>query len=249
MPIAPKSPLSPRSVLAPLAGLALVLSLGLVSACATGRDDAGSDEATADAGTTPSPATQERQAAERDGFLTRLLRDVGESDEPNAGPCPTASVLYDAHRIVEFAGAEETYRNLSFTAEIRGVRGLCRYVGTDPITMDIEIDMAFGRGPAATTDTRDYRYWVVVTRRDIAPIAREVFSLPVTFPAGVDRLSGTERVGTITIPRASEQIAGGNFEVLVGFEVTPSQLEWNRQGKRFRIDAANAVAEGRLPGQ
>jgi hypothetical protein len=42
---------------------------------------------------------------------------------------------------------------------------------------------------------------------------------------------------SIEIPRATKDIAGANFEVLVGFELTPDQLDFNRNGKRFRVDA------------
>jgi hypothetical protein len=222
-----------------LRGVLCAVAVGTLAGCASGRAEAPAP-APGEAGTsTPTPAAA---APQREGLLSRITG--ANDDKPNSGPCPTASVLYDASRVVEFNGAE-AYRNIAFTAEMRGVRGLCRYYDNEPITMNIEIDMAFGRGPAATSQTKDYRYWVVVTRRDIAPIAREVFSVPVTFPSGADRLAGTQAIGTITIPRANDQIAGGNFEVLVGFEVTPEQLDFNRQGKRFRVDVANQL----LPGQ
>ena len=42
----------------------------------------------------------------------------------------------------------------------------------------------------------------------------------------------------LVIPRADDSISGVNFEVIVGFELTPQQLEFNRSGNRFRLDAA-----------
>jgi hypothetical protein len=44
-------------------------------------------------------------------------------------------------------------------------------------------------------------------------------------------------VTEVVIPRANKDIAGNNFEVFVGFELTDQQLEFNRDGKRFRIDS------------
>ena len=38
--------------------------------------------------------------------------------------------------------------------------------------------------------------------------------------------------------------SGENFEILVGFELTPEQLQFNRDGRRFRIDAGEAQAPG-----
>jgi arginyl-tRNA synthetase len=47
----------------------------------------------------------------------------------------------------------------------------------------------------------------------------------------------TETLKTITIPRADEKVSGGNFEVLIGFDVTPEMAAFNRDGKRFRVNA------------
>jgi hypothetical protein len=39
------------------------------------------------------------------------------------------------------------------------------------------------------------------------------------------------------IPRASIDTSGSNFEVLIGFDVTPEMAEFNRSGSRFRVNA------------
>jgi hypothetical protein len=59
----------------------------------------------------------------------------------------------------------------------------------------------------------------------------------VTFPRGEDRVYRRTELNNIVIPRADESTSGSNFEILVGFEVTPEQLEFNRLGKRFTIDS------------
>jgi hypothetical protein len=160
---------------------------------------------------------------------------AGKNDE-NVGPCPLMGVLYDASRLVEFKGAEERMANVGFTAEMRGVSGLCRYVGSDPITMNLTVDMAFGRGPAAGADRRTYRYWVAVARRDVAPIFKQYYEVDVDF-GGRDRTELSQEIKKITIPRANATTSGTNFEILVGFDLTPEQLAFNREGKRFRIGA------------
>ena len=45
----------------------------------------------------------------------------------------------------------------------------------------------------------------------------------------------------LTIPRASLTTSGSNFEILVGFEVTPQMAAFNRDGKRFRVNAGTAL--------
>ncbi|MCR6646418.1 MAG: Tat pathway signal sequence domain protein [Terricaulis sp.] len=185
----------------------------------------------------------ERGAPQREpNWLDRAL---GNDNRQNVGPCPLMGVLYDNARLVQFVEpGVERYANVAFTGEMQGVRGLCRYVGDDPIRMSIAVDMAFGRGPAsAGEDRRTYRYWVAVARRGRAPIAKEYFDVEVRFPRGEDTVTRTEEIGTIEIPRANGEISGENFEILIGFELTPEQMQFNRDGKRFRVNAADAVAE------
>ena len=163
------------------------------------------------------------------------VRNSFDSD-PNVGPCPVAASLYDASRLVEVHG-DERIGNVGFTAEIVGVQSFCRYTNDNPITVELDIDFAFGRGPAAQSDRRTYGYFVTVTRRNLAVIEKETFALDVRFPEGQDRVNVRETLNNIVIPRANETISGMNFEILVGLELTEEELAFNRAGKRFRLNA------------
>jgi hypothetical protein len=160
-----------------------------------------------------------------------------EDPEPNIGPCPTALSLYDAHRIVEFEGEEIVYANIGYTGEILGVRSLCSYYGERPILANLEIDFGFGRGPAAAGSEHTYEYFIAVTRRDVGVFGRETLPLRVRFRAGEDRVYMTETIDAISIPRSAPDTSGENFEILVGFELTPEELAFNRSGQRFRVGA------------
>lgn len=160
------------------------------------------------------------------------------NDDPNVGPCPVAGALYDANRVVDVQGLER-HENVGFTGAIEAVRGYCRYIGDNPITMEIEIDFAFGKGPKAEGDTHTYPYFVSVTRRDRLVLAKEKFSTDVRFPKGKDIVRRTEKVDGIVIPRATATVNGTNFEVIAGFDLTPEQLAYNRSGKRFLLNTGN----------
>jgi hypothetical protein len=162
----------------------------------------------------------------------------------NAGPCPYVKVLYDASRYVEFKDGRESPTTVGYTGEIQGISSGCAYKSDDPISMRMEILFQLGRGPQAADSQRTYRYWVAVTERNQAVIAKEYFDLPVTFPAGQDRVFATEILNSITIPRADAKVSGGNFEVLVGFDVTPEMAAFNRDGKRFRVNAGQTAQAG-----
>jgi hypothetical protein len=155
----------------------------------------------------------------------------------NAGPCPYVKVLYDASRYVEFKDGKESAAQTAYTGEIQGLSSGCAYKSNDPIKMQVQMLFELGRGPQATGNQKTYRYWVAVTERNKDVLAKEYFDLPVTFRDGQDRVYATETLKTITIPRADEKVSGGNFEVLIGFDVTPEMAAFNRDGKRFRVNA------------
>ena len=162
---------------------------------------------------------------------------IGEAGERNAGPCPRAFALYDAARIVEFRGDEQRFDNVGFTGQITKVRSLCRYVGDNPITGNVDISFELGRGPAASQSEAVYQYWVAITRKNIAVIDKQTFPLQVTFPPGVDRVSVTDTIDDFVISRAKDTTSGENFEIIVGFEVTEAQRAFNSEGRRFRVGA------------
>jgi hypothetical protein len=161
-------------------------------------------------------------------------------DSPNVGPCPVVGALYEAQRVVEVQG-EERHENVGFTGAIESVRGFCRYVGRNPITMEVDITFAFGKGPKAVGDSKTYTYFTSVTRRDSSVLAKLNNNVRINFPKGVNEVRRRVTVNGIVIPRATPTISGTNFEVIVGFDLTPEQLEFNRSGKRFMMNVGEAA--------
>lgn len=159
----------------------------------------------------------------------------------NAGPCPFVKSLYDASRYVEFKEDREASANVGFTGEIQGISSGCQYKDDEPIKVTMDVLFEFGKGPQATDASKTYRYWVAVTDRNREVIAKKTFDIPVKFQPGQDRVYVTDKVNTITIPRGALNTSGANFEVLVGFDVTPQMAAFNREGKRFRVNAGAAA--------
>lgn len=186
---------------------------------------------------------QDQQQQQQDDEKRRKRDDEWGSNAPslpqlrNAGPCPYVKVLYDAARFVEFKDNKEASAAVAYTGEIQGVAAACAYKDVQPIKVQMQILFELGKGPQATETHKTYRYWVAVTHRNEAVLAKEYFDLPVTFPAGQDRVGVTETLGGITIPRKDIKVSGANFEILVGFDVTPQMAAFNRDGKRFRANA------------
>jgi hypothetical protein len=195
------------------------------------------------------PSQQDQQDEQR-----RRARNKEFDDNPaplpgvtNAGACPYVKVLYDAARYIEFKDAKEASSSVAYSGEIEGITANCAYQGKDPITVNMVITFSLGRGPQATGAGKVYGYWVAVTTRNQDILAKEHFSLNSQFQPGESKVVVHDTVAGITIPRANEKVTGSNIEVLVGFDVTPQMAEFNRAGKRFRVDAGNATQAAASP--
>ena len=218
-----------------LYALAAVLSLGFASETAyaqIGRND---------------PQKEAEEAEKR----KKRDEEWNTPDAPlpalrNAGPCPFVKVLYDAGRYHEFKDDRESASAVMYTGEIQGVSAGCEYRDADPIELRVELLFSLGKGQQATSDQKTYRYWVAVTDRNRAVIAKEWFDLPVKFD-GEDRVNVRDTLEGIVIPRAAVTTSGSNFEVLIGFEVTPQMAAFNREGKRFRVTAGQQAAASANP--
>jgi hypothetical protein len=197
-------------------------------------------------------STQQSQQEEADQKKKDAEWNTGANlDLPgkkNAGPCPYVKVLYDAGRYIEFKDAKVSANAVSYSGEIQTLASGCSYQGVQPIHVETEILFAFGRGPQAKSASHVYRYWVAVTDRNLGVINKEYFDVEAKFPDGKDRVLVVDRINGINIPRANSGVSGANFEILVGFDVTPEMADFNRDGKRFRLNAVPtvpAVAEAR----
>ena len=154
--------------------------------------------------------------------------------EGNPAPCPNILVLSEASRFVEFDG-DESIDNVAYTGEMVDVTSNCRYFSDEPIEAGVSIDLAFGRGPKGAEAQKVFTYFVAVTRKDTEVIEKKEFQVPIKFsedkPIEVIRVD----IDKVHIPRAGENISGSNFEIIVGFSVTPQQAIYNRSGKSLKF--------------
>ena len=163
------------------------------------------------------------------------LEDARLGSKANPAPCPNVFVLEEAARLVDFGGAEPSVDTVAWSAEVRDVRTSCRYADDLPINARVEIDLAVGRGPAATGDEYPLSYFVAVTRTDKDLIAKETFTVPVTIRDGRAVATFTERLTDVVIPRKGEETSGTNFEIAVGLALTKEQLLYNRSGRSLKF--------------
>ena len=168
------------------------------------------------------------------GSFGRKLEDIQLAGESNIGLCPNAFVLADADRMIEFNG-EPSLQHVAWSAEIVDVRTSCRYAADRPIQASVEIDFAVGRGPAAEGQMTEIPYFVAVTRKNKALIAKSEYAVPVRVKGDIATVRFTEDIKRITIPRKDSDLSGGNFEIAVGLGLTKKQVIFNRSGQSLKF--------------
>lgn len=157
-----------------------------------------------------------------------------EARELNPAPCPNIVVLSDAARFVDFSG-EQVLEDVAYSGEITSAEIACRYVGDNPIEAEIDLEMAFGKGPKGENGAKQFSYFVAVVRRDLEVIAKQEFVAPVEFTDKKRVVVFSDEVDEIVIPRAGDHISGVNFEIIVGFDLNAEQVIYNRSGKSLKF--------------
>jgi hypothetical protein len=223
----------------------LLISLAAVLAAAPGLSFAQYGGGGGAGGRGRGGADGDKQAQE-DAAKKKRDKEWSDNQAPlpalrNAGPCPYVKALYDAARYVEFKENKEASANVGFTGEIQGISAGCAYKADEPIKMAMQVLFEFGKGPTAGASTKTFHYWVAVTDRNREVLAKQSFDVPISFPSGQDRVYRRENINSIVIPRADANTSGANFEVLVGFDVTPQMADFNRLGKRFRLNVGTTT--------
>ncbi|HXI87360.1 MAG TPA: hypothetical protein VNH64_07875, partial [Parvularculaceae bacterium] len=104
-----------------------------------------------------------------------------------------------------------------------------------PIVASVKIDMAFGRGPKGSEKKHVFPYFVAVTRKNLEVIDKAEFSVPIEFDTDHAVRARGEKIEKIVIPRHDAKVSGTNFEVVVGFSVTPAEALFNRSGKSLKF--------------
>ena len=156
------------------------------------------------------------------------------SSKKEPPPCPPIYILADAKDVTKFRpGAGHDLTDVDVQAEIVGFNGTCEYKprGEDwDVELELQVAIEAKRGPANTTHKADLSYFVALPVFFPQPQAKAVFPITIDFPEGASAARHVDDVVNLTIPvKAKEQI--DHYEVYLGFQTTPEELERNRKAK------------------
>lgn len=159
-----------------------------------------------------------------------LLAGCGlfEDEQP---PCPRVAILDQAKVVTLYQeGVGRDLTDVTFEAGLAGVSGVCDYdfddEDGDKVTVQFVLLVTATRGPAATADTVEVPYFVVIADPMRNVLAKRVFTAALDFPDHNVRAQKLEELEQI-IPIAP-QFVGRDYQVFVGLQFTREQLDESR---------------------
>lgn len=169
------------------------------------------------------------------------------------GSCPDVEVVEDLAMIYHFVQGQETIpANMIGHAKISDTNTQCSY-GLRSVTMDVGIHFVSELGARSEGRTSfDHPFFVAVTTASGKILEKEVFASNIMHAGGSVTQNYHQDVRQI-IPLKDGQ-DGADYKVLVGFQASPDQLQFNREllffktrvegvEKRTALEAAQKRAE------
>lgn len=166
------------------------------------------------------------------GAAVLVLLGAGLSGCGGGGPkfapaCPQTGILGDAADQTSFRGTGTDLTDMVYDGRITGLSGKCSAPDPDHLRTLISVSMDLVRGPAMQGRTADVTYFVSVSRGDTILDKRD-YTLHVVFDRNGAKLRLTGEQIDITVPTPGK-VTGADYRVLVGFQLKPDQLAFNRR--------------------
>ena len=175
---------------------------------------------------TPLPAHPLRAALGACALLA--LAGCGASESDNFAPrCPVPSIPRDFNDLRRFRGAGRDITDAALEGRVVNIQGSCKRTGDSTVTATVSVGIELARGPAAPGRIADIAYFVAVSEDDRI-LDKQIFRLRAEFPANTDRLRLSGDEVELRLPVTTQKTAAA-YRISVGFELTPVELEVNRQ--------------------
>jgi hypothetical protein len=157
-------------------------------------------------------------------------------EDRNAAVCPRAGIVPDANVMVLFReGAGRDLTDVVAQAQIVDVAVTCEYSAArrpPGMTLDLQVALAAERGPADRARRATLPYFVAILDGDQNIVAKEFFEARFEFPDNRTRVGRVDELEP-RIPLRSN-FDGPSYRLMIGFQLTPDQLAWNRRQRGER---------------
>jgi len=137
--------------------------------------------------------------------------------------CPAVGVVSHMGAVTRFNSDQQTNENVIFDAVITDVESACD--DQTDVNTTISFTVQARRGPAMVGEVHNVTYYVVVIRDNYLVTNKKKFTTQLNFSGGVDKASVREtliqRFDNFEMPKRYD------YEVMVGFELSPEELQFN----------------------
>lgn len=155
----------------------------------------------------------------------------GGEDRVGAG-CPRVAIVRDAAMATQFrAGSGRDPSDVVSRAQLANITGGCEY-GREGVTVNVDLALVAERGPAMQGAQGSYQYFVAIVDPQEQVVAKREFPTTVDFPGNATRSGSKEELQQfVPLPKGQ---GARDWQVLIGFQLTPDQLEHNRRALKQR---------------
>jgi hypothetical protein len=162
--------------------------------------------------------------------LVAALAGCGPEKNEFAPPCPRPSLVRGLEDLTRFR--PDGGKDLTDTivqGRVTGLGGECKFVarGKAPVEVSVVIAAEFQRGPSMQGRQIDVSLFIAVTEGGVV-LDKRIMQFPVEFPANVDRVALTSQPVRMVLPTTTAKSPAA-FAIVAGFQLTPAEVEANRQ--------------------
>jgi hypothetical protein len=146
-----------------------------------------------------------------------------------APQCPAPRLIPSLADLTRYAGAGpgHDFSDLVIQGRVIAVNGSCSASDNpDILPAVVRISIALQRGPAMKGRDADIPVFLAVTQGDDVR-DKQIFSVHVSFPPNVDRLTMSSPDITLNLP-VTKDMSGASYGLIAGFQLTPDELSANR---------------------
>jgi hypothetical protein len=179
-----------------------------------------------------SPYADALRAVALAGLSVLVLSGCQSAKE--AANCPVANVLADAATLTKFkANLAGDPSGELFTIQITGVKSGCSF-DKDEGTTDASLDIAFRatRPPSGEVGNFTAPYFVSAVENGTIVISKKIIGTAFTFQPGEASIDFSENVPSV-VTKFADGTKPYDYGLLVGFQLTREQLEYNNKVGRL----------------
>ena len=144
--------------------------------------------------------------------------------------CPRVSLLKEAETITRYRkGTGRDLTDVLYEAKVLDIKSSCKYLN-ERVRMEAIIDIVAKIGPASKGSSAQVPFFVAIIDSKKNIIAKRTFVSEAEFINGRRRAGVREEIDQILYLKKGE--IGSDYEVVIGLQLTKSQLQHNRGRRR-----------------